>query len=129
MPSVQAVSTTPLTGSLVVRHSGDFHEIAADAAGRGVFHLVKRSPAPLDLQGHLNQGLRQFERDIKAVTGGGMDLNGMLILVFGALAIQQAIEGQVVIPAATALWYALESARRPKDPEPPPGSSDKQRLD
>lgn len=126
MPSVQAVSTSPVTGSLLVKHSTDFSEIAAGAAERGLFHLVRHSPAPLDVQAHLNQGLRQFERDIKAVTGGGMDLNGMLILVFTALAIQQAIEGQVVVPAATALWYALEAARRPKGPEPPPGSSNKE---
>jgi hypothetical protein len=114
LPEVQTVKVNAVTGSLLIAHDGQFGSLADKAAEMGLFILGRSLPAALDFQAHLNRGLQQLERDIQTVTGGNMDFNGVLILAFTALAIQQAIEGQVVVPAATALWYALNAAQRPK---------------
>jgi hypothetical protein len=125
LASVQEVAGNPVTGSLLIKHVGEFAEIAVAAEKLGLFALVQGTRGPLDVQGHLNQGLRHLDRDIKSVTSGEMDFNGLLVLAFGALAIQQAIEGQVVIPAAAALWYALGAAQRPKEQASASASSKK----
>lgn len=112
---VHSVTSNPVTGSLLIMHSGSFSDIAACAAESVMLELVQRKDAPLDIQRRFNEGLRQLDRDIMSVTGGNIDVNGLLILAFTSLAIQQAIQGQVAIPAATALWYAMEAARSPRN--------------
>jgi hypothetical protein len=109
-PGVGEARVNPLTGSLIVWHEGPFEVVAAYAEARQMFRVTGPSPAaPLRTQ--VAEGLEDTSRNLEAVTGGELDLDGMLIVGLTGLAIQQAIEGNIMAPAVTLLWYALHAAR------------------
>jgi hypothetical protein len=118
LPQVVEATGSPVTGAILVRHSGTIESIGALGRDVGLFELKEpQHQAETNVQVRAAQGLRQLSSGLETVTGGQVDLNGLLVVAFTLLAIQQAIEGQVVVPAATALWYALNASRSPDQNE------------
>jgi hypothetical protein len=112
LPEVVQVAGNPVTGTILLHHNGSFDSIAQQTGS--LFSLApKVQPQRAVIQTRATHGLDQLSKGLESVTGGQVDLNGLLIVTFTLLAIQQAIEGQVMIPAATALWYALNASRSP----------------
>jgi hypothetical protein len=113
IPGVQAVEANVLTGSLLLRYAGPEAAILHAAVAQGGFRLTPSGPATPDMRGRLDEGLRNLSRGLQTVTGGEVDLNGLLVVGLTLLAIQQAIEGNVMVPAAALLWNAYQAARMP----------------
>lgn len=114
-PEVVESVGNPVTGAILLHHSGLIEPICVRARQAGLFEL---GPPEVGRQGggsvqeRAAQGLRRLSNGLEAVSGGEVDLNGVLIVTFALLAIRQALQGQVMIPAATALWYALNASRQ-----------------
>lgn len=114
LPGIQAVEANAVTGSLLLRYEGPEAPILRAAAGEGSFRLVTATEEAVpDLRGRLDEGMRNLSRGLQTVTGGEVDLNGLLVVGLTLLAIQQAIEGNVMVPAAALLWNAYQAARMP----------------
>jgi len=104
------VTANPLTGSLLVVHEAPFDVVVAFAEEQQLFRLVGPLP-PASLRARVAEGLEDASRNLETVSGGELDLDGALILGLTGLAIHQAIEGNIMAPAVTLLWYALHAAR------------------
>jgi hypothetical protein len=104
----------PLTASLLILHDGPFEVVAAFAEGRQLFRLGG-APSSKTLKAQAAAGLQEASRNLELVSGGELDLDGLLLLGMTGLAIHQAIEGNIMAPAVTLMWYALNAARGPKD--------------
>lgn len=132
IPGMQAVEANALTGSLLLRYAGPEAAILQAAASQDGFRLTVAGAAAPDLRGRLDEGMRNLSRGLQTVTGGEVDLNGLLVVGLTLLAIQQAIEGNVMVPAAALLWNAYQAARMPPldarhqaeaEPAPPAAAS------
>lgn len=114
LPGIQAVEANAVTGSLLIRYEGPEAPILQAAARDGSLRLVTATEEAVpDLSGRLDEGMRNLSRGLQTVTGGEVDLNGLLVVGLTLLAIQQAIEGNVMVPAAALLWNAYQAARMP----------------
>lgn len=132
IPGMQAVEVNAPTGSLLLRYAGPEAAILQAAASQDGFRLTVAGAATADLRGRLDEGMRNLSRGLQTVTGGEVDLNGLLVVGLTLLAIQQAIEGNVMVPAAALLWNAYQAARMPPldarhqaeaEPAPPAAAS------
>ncbi|MGQ9687069.1 MAG: HMA2 domain-containing protein [Thiobacillaceae bacterium] len=136
-PGILGVEANAVTGSLLIRYEGADADVMHGAAMAGGFRITtvgERKAA--DLRGRLDEGMRNLSRGLQTVTGGEVDLNGLLVVGLTLLAIQQAIEGNVMVPAAALLWNAYQAARMPRldvqtggVPAPPPASGEKTAAD
>ncbi len=113
VPGIRAAEANAVTGGLLLHYEGQEAAILAAAAAEGGFRLTSAEPTPADLRGRLEQGMRNLSQGLRTVTGGEVDLNGLLVVGLTLLAIQQAIEGNVMVPAAALLWNAYQAARMP----------------
>jgi len=95
-----------------MQHEGSIEAMLAFAEARQLFKLVENPP--LKLKDQVAQGLSQSSRNLETVSGGKVDLDGVLFLGLTGLAIHQAIEGNIMAPAVTLMWYALSAARGTK---------------
>jgi len=112
-PGVEQASVNPITGSLIVRHAVSFEEVVSYAQAQQLFQLTDSPPATR-LRARVAQGLEETSRNLEKVSGGEVDLDGLLIMGLTGLAIHQAIEGNIMAPAVTLIWYALSAARETK---------------
>ncbi len=115
-PGIREVRGNPVTGSVLILHEADSAQILQDAADRGLFDVHPQDAGAGDLQARMTSGLGELGRTVQDVTGGALDFNALLVLGLAGLAIQQAIEGNVMVPAVSLLWYAYNAARMPPMP-------------
>lgn len=108
LPGVEAVQANALTGSLLIRHPGEWESIQCAAEESGLFAVARQTPL---VQEQVNAGLREIGRDLHLISGGSLNLPSTLFLGFTGLAIHQALQGNLLGPASTLLWYALSSLR------------------
>lgn len=110
-PGIRSVTANPLTGSLLILHDTCEADIMHYAESHSLFSVrpVGAAPARPDAAA----GLRALSQGVRQVTNGSVDLDGLLMLVLTGLAIQQAIEGNIMVPAAALLWNAYTLSRMP----------------
>lgn len=114
-PGIQAVEFNAVTGSLLLRYEGREAEVVPAVASAGGLHITTEGERQAsDMHGRLEEGMRNLSRGLQTISGGEVDLNGLLVVVLTLLAIQQAIEGNVMVPAAALLWNAYQAARMPR---------------
>lgn len=106
-PGVTSVAANPLTAGVLLQHAGDAKDILAYARAQGFFDV---QPAG-SLQERADANLEEVSRTLRRVSGGEVDLNSIMVVALTALAVQQAIEGNIVAPAVTMMWYALDLVR------------------
>jgi hypothetical protein len=87
MPGVHRVDVRPLTGSVLIRHSGPLARIAAAAKAARLFTLTDQPTAPPP---------PTIAFDPKMIVGGGL----------GLAALWQLARGRVLPPALTLAWYS-----------------------
>jgi len=97
----------PTTGSLLIRHEGDLTPIMAFAKRKKLFQIVQNAPPAIFVRERAGESFKAADSALKSVSNGGMDLLGVLFLGLVALAIHQALEGNIWAPASTLLWYAF----------------------
>jgi hypothetical protein len=119
-PGIVRVDGKAHTGSLLVLHAPATRaaDIDAYAERHGLFSLTDRPAAPRrTLRQHASGGVDVLDRGLSAASGGVIDLASAVLLVLLVLAARQAARGQVLAPAFTLLWYALELIARRKPSE------------
>jgi hypothetical protein len=110
-PGVKSVDANAHTGSLLIVHNTNDRAIAEYAANSGLLNIDFTPPAvtPSAAGERWLGALSGANRRIAEATAGHSDLAAALATVFLVLAVIQMARGQIVIPALTALWYALEA--------------------
>jgi hypothetical protein len=106
LPGVIEAEGRVLTGSLVIKHEGSCEELLHAARFAGVFDVHEEPPAPEP--GAEFEAWRQIlDGAVKQVGGKGASIGTMAAIAFFSMALAQAARGQMMPPAATALWYAI----------------------
>lgn len=122
-PFVLGVEANPLLGSLLIRHQGDGSEVESWAEAQGLFRAGPE--ARETVQGRLREGVDGLARGLSAVSGQRLESREWLTLGLIGMAIHQAIEGNIMVPAVSLLWYAINTAGASGQPEggpAPPGN-------
>lgn len=101
-PDVIRVRPNARAGSLLVEHGGDAEPILVWAARE---HLLELDPAgaPDEPAGLLSAP----GPSLRLVSGREIDPMFMAGVAFLGMGLVQVVRGQVMVPAATALWYAI----------------------
>jgi hypothetical protein len=110
-PGVLDVTANPVTASALIQHAGGEPKVLQFAAAHRLFNVITSNGSPADTQARMAAGLGSFSRDLKRVSGGSMDLNALVVMGLTGLAIQQAIQGNIMAPALSLLWYAYSASR------------------
>lgn len=118
-PGIRSITANPLTGSLLILHATGEDEILRFAELHALFSVQPTSGEEARIDAAA--GLRALSQGVRQVTGGTLDLDGLLMLALAGLALQQAIEGNVMVPAAALLWNAYTLSRLPPLDANPPG--------
>jgi hypothetical protein len=94
LSGVRGSEVRPFTGSILVRHEGDFREVARRAAAEGVFQVDAdgaTSPAGSPAVAH--------------------PVPAAVAVAFAGLGVMQLFDRRVLPPAITLFWYAASLAR------------------
>ncbi len=110
---VEGLSVNPVTGSVLVLHAAGVDAIREYAEAQGLFRLSGNSPLPVSgaatpLSQRVALNYESFDRRLRSMTGGEIDIPGMAFVVLLGLGIYQIGRGNFAAPAwYTAWWYAL----------------------
>jgi copper chaperone CopZ len=105
---VESVEVSPVTGSVLVRHTAPFAAIKA-AGPRDLFNIVETAQTETTaLHDSVSTIFGSIDDRIKGITGRGVDLAGLAFLALVAAGVYQIARGNFTAPAwYTAFWYAL----------------------
>ncbi len=105
---VESVEVSPVTGSVLLHHTGPFAAIEA-ARPRDLFNIVETPQAEAtSLHDSVTTLFGAIDDRIKGVTGKSVDLAGLAFLALVAAGVYQIGRGNFTAPAwYTAFWYAL----------------------
>ena len=111
-PGIISVEINPITGSMLFLHQTSAAAIFDYAHAKNVFtHKVlspaanKKSPA---LQKDMADTFKGFDRQIRSLTDGDMDLRGMAFAALAISGISQILRGNArALPWDAAFWYAF----------------------
>ncbi|WP_018953327.1 HMA2 domain-containing protein [Thioalkalivibrio sulfidiphilus] len=110
LEGVLAVRASPDTGSVLILHGDGFQASLLGAVGT----LLELSPEPYVPPSAFSRaasGLGQLDAWIARETRGGSSVNSIFFLVLVGMALVQISRGQVMAPATSLLWYALDLMR------------------
>lgn len=104
-PGVRRVSGSPLTGSLLILHSGAFDPIVQFARAQSLFDLVAgHVPLPFArIQGEL----RGLDEKMKAASGQRWGVAGLTFYGLVGASLWQLVQGRVLPPTVTLAFQAL----------------------
>jgi hypothetical protein len=117
-PLVAELHVNPATASLLIE---DPEEVALDAVlefarTHGLFEAP--NGGVLRLAESVVHGARQFDRTVRRVSGGQLDLRALAFLSLLGGALYQLLRGELLAPAATLGWYAAAVLALPAAGEP-----------
>lgn len=120
LPEVEAIDARPTTGSLVIEHpelAWDDLAVAIDRLGGEIVEVAAVQAGRGDSLAPVRSAFGQVDGLLGQVSAGGVDMRALSFVLMFALAVRQMMQGQVMVPAMSFLWYAVEILRRP--PQPP----------
>jgi hypothetical protein len=121
-PGVLEVTANPVTASVLIEHATAEAKIVQFIGAHKLLDVRSGEASPASAQAQMTAGLQGFSRELRSATGGVLDLDAVIIMGLTGLAIQQAIEGNIMVPAASLLWYAYSASRMPPlEQNPQPG--------
>ncbi len=107
-PGIHRLEINPSTGSLLILHAVELEDLARFAEEQGLFRLATLyPPTTVPLKHWVSENLKELDRGLKVMSGEALDLASVILVVLVGLAIYQALEGHLMAPAVTLLWYAL----------------------
>ena len=102
------------TGSIIIEHpENPWAEIQSLIEQQGAIQFCptpSQIPARSGLQ-TLNMGLQRIDQVMRQGTQDGMDLRNLTFILLVMLALIQSLRGQVMVSAASFLWFAFNVAR------------------
>ena len=115
LPQVKSVEADPLTGSVLVHHSGNIVDLLVAAAASGLGELVDVGPPPAVAE-QIRAEVATFDELVQRVTSGQLDLTTLAMFGLFTLAGVQLVTGNQPVIAITLAWYAAELLRRWEEP-------------
>lgn len=115
LPQVKSVESDPLTGSVLVHHSGNIADLLVAAATSGLGELVDLGPPPAVAE-QIRAEVATFDELVQRVTSGQLDLTTLAMFGLFTLAGVQLVTGNQPVIAITLAWYASELLRRWEEP-------------
>jgi hypothetical protein len=112
---VSRVSGTAATGSLLIRHSAPIADVAAFALAGGLFTLPRTEVTLPPLADEVVARVRQADQALSAASAGEFNLGSLLFTLLLGLAVWQLLQGRVLAPALSLLWWAAAAATWPTD--------------
>ncbi|MGD0230241.1 MAG: HMA2 domain-containing protein [Syntrophorhabdales bacterium] len=106
---VERVDVSPLTGSILLHHTGPFTEIVDASQPLDLFTIREEPEAKVTVLHDSVSGLfGSIDGAVKGITGRGIDLGGIAFLALIGAGVYQIARGNFTAPAwYTAFWYAL----------------------
>lgn len=123
LPAVTSVTTSPLTGSVLVHFTGEIEALAFGAMT--LLHDVafELTPPPAEpMMQRVRSGLADVDATVRELSGGEMDTRALAFCGLLAISAVQLLRGNVLAPAATMLWYGAEIARHWSPGQPGAGA-------
>lgn len=107
-PVVTAAQANPVTGSVLISHSGEMRGIAEFAGKNKLFRLIPDKKNPGSVAHATITTYKSLDTQIKRLSGGELDLPHTAFLILVGAGIYQISRGKFGAPAwYTAFWYAL----------------------
>ena len=109
LPGVEGAEPRPATGSIVIHHPERSGRESSSALRQLPFDWGE--PPKPDLQpalSPLTTSMQEADGWLHANTGGRVDLHTLIVIMMLSLALSQAARGNVMAPATSLLWYALD---------------------
>ena len=107
--ALEGVEVNAVTGSALLEHAGLEVAALAEFANRhGLFMLMPKSVGTKPLSLHVAEPLRRMSCELDRLTGGQVDLPGLVLLMLLSTGVYQILRGNFGAPPwYTAFWYAL----------------------
>lgn len=127
-PAVEHVESTPLTSSVVVWHddTADLGSIAAYARERNLFSIDEHMPG-WTVSDAAAELYRDLDREFSRLTVRRFDTESLFLVALVGAGIVQALRGQILAPATTMFWYALDTLRRRTESLDAPAAAGRER--
>lgn len=107
LEGIDYVVSNPVTASILLLHRLSLDEIGQHARNRGLFDVTEPERAGATVIQQAAAGIRVADRRMHALTRGNVDLDSMVFLGLGAVALVQLARTRVWPSAFTLLWYAF----------------------
>lgn len=110
-PGIDVVKTNFRTGSFLLIHTASLSQIISFAQTQGLFTLDAQPEIDPLSPSLLRQAAHHFfhaDSEMARLTQGHMDLSSLVLILLVTASSVQLARGQVLAPASTLLWYALE---------------------
>lgn len=107
------VRVNPITGSVLVSHGNmSVSELEGRLTETSMFELLDGPQPEAPALEHLFSGISRIDQAITESSGGGADLRTFMFIGIMAMAMQQMLRGNVMVPAMALLWNAMDLAGR-----------------
>lgn len=120
-PGVQGITTSAVTGSVVVQHEADLDAVVQFAADRGLFRVEPLNPESDQLLAGIHDRLGVLDAQLKDRTEGQWGLGSLSFYGLLGASVYQLYKGEFLpaggtlfIQAFKVLVRAAEGARRPR---------------
>jgi hypothetical protein len=108
-PTVTAVRVNPRTAGALLEHSGISKSgLAQYARQKALFELQTLHAEPHVMLGEVSNRVQAIDTKFRTLTHGDLDIRSLVFLGLIALGIRQMMQGNFVVPAVSAFWYALQ---------------------
>ena len=108
--TVSKIEAKPLSGGVLVHYQGDFDVIADWAVRKDLFTLVDQPVRNSGMLDRLDSEMDVIDRRINAITAGEANLASLVFLGLLMVAAVQLLRGNIMGPAMTMAWYAVNAA-------------------
>ncbi len=107
-PGVGEIKVNPQTGSALICYECEKKALAEFAKKNDLFLLRRSTPRRKTLFGHVADTFQGYNKSLKKVTGGEVDIPSLVFVSLVISGIWQIARGNVLMPAwYTAFYYAL----------------------
>lgn len=117
-PGIVRIEVNSRTGSLLILHTEPIARIASFARDHQLFILQGNSESHHTLLNQATKNLVELDTAISRFSLGDLDVRSLAFVILLLVSALQIFRGQILAPASTLLWYALElllNARVPKE--------------
>lgn len=113
LPGVEGTKINERTRSIVLTHpDAPFSDLEPGLKAIGLQSDAVQRPVTSRAISPVDQGFSRINQAIAAATAGSLDLRTLGFVVFAVLAIRQVLRGNIMAPAISLVWYAMELALR-----------------
>jgi hypothetical protein len=105
---VKEVWVNPINGGALIIHTAGLDELIEHGASSGLYDLQRKTPSPKTLYDEVAGLFKGWNRDLKRLSGGHIDIPSLVFLSLVISGVYQIMRGRFTAPAwYTAFWYAL----------------------